>query len=279
MTGARIGDYRLGAQLAADEVAATFLATHVVLPRKVTLAVVHADAARVGAVRLIREACLLEALAHPCAPRVYECGVLPDRRAWAAYELVVGASLANTTVNAPLAIADLVVIVRDVADLLDHAHARGVVHRALTADALVHTPDRVAPVLVRGWRDARTVDAAGGERVDPRDDVGALGAVAFRALVGCDPDGAMSAAERCPHGPHELTALIDHMLAADPAARPTSADVRDRAAWLADTLAPRALTRPRWTPPRGLRPDAMPAPPDEPAGFSITITRTRSSLP
>ena len=48
----------------------------------------------------------------------------------------------------------------------------------------------------------------------------ALGAVAFTALSGARPT------ERCPGAPRALTALIDRMLAVEPAARPTCAEVR-----------------------------------------------------
>jgi hypothetical protein len=74
----------------------------------------------------------------------------------------------------------------------------------------------------------------------------------LRALAGGAPDPLVPAAERCPAAPAELTALIDQMLAADPASRPPSDEVRDRARWLADTFEPRVADRLRWTLPNGL---------------------------
>ena len=159
-------------------------------------------------------------------------------------------------------------IVRDVADLLCHAHARGVVHRRLTGDAIVRTPDRAFGICVRDWDDALTLDTGANVSIDARDDVHALGVIAYRALTGCVPDRNVSTAERYPGAPVELTSLVDHMLATDAAARPTSHEVRDRARWLAATV------EPRWTPSTGA-PEAIPA--DDPSGFSVRISRVRTT--
>jgi serine/threonine protein kinase len=275
--GARVGDYKIDRPLGSEETGMVYLATHVVLPRKAAIKVMHADQAwlRQIAVQMLREACILEALNHPGIPRVYECGVLADRRPWTAFEWVEGATLGEVIGHAPLAIADLVVALRDVADVLTHAHDRGVVHRRLTADAIARTPGRRLSVVVRQWGDACTLDTEARISVDARDDVHALGVIAFRALTGTVPTSLVSASDRCPMAPRDLTALIDHMLATDPNSRPTSAEVRDRASWLATTheTAPPA---PRWTPPLGMS-DSVPAGADDASsGFSIRISRTRT---
>jgi hypothetical protein len=58
--------------------------------------------------------------------------------------------------------------------------------------------------------------------------------------------------------PGDLGALIDHMLADDPASRPPSDEVRDRARWLADTFEPRVSDRLRWTPPLSVTAESIP---------------------
>jgi hypothetical protein len=88
------------------------------------------------------------------------------------------------------------------------------------------------------------------------------------------PDRTGTTAARCPGAPSELVVLIDEMLALDPALRPASDEVRNRARYLADTLEQLRFQNPRWTPPRGLPPDAVPA--TEDAGFSVRIGRTRT---
>lgn len=53
-------------------------ATHALLPRKAIVRFAAHDAEA----QLMREACVLEAVKHPGVPRVFECGLLEDRRPW-----------------------------------------------------------------------------------------------------------------------------------------------------------------------------------------------------
>jgi hypothetical protein len=236
----RIGDYRIERELAEEQSGIVYLGVHTVLPRQAAVKVAHAAGEGV-----LREACLLEALSHPGIPRVFECGRLPDRRPWAAFERIEGASLAELIADAPMPLAEVVGVLRDAGDLLAHVHARGVVHGRLTADAIVRTPERGSSVGVRHWADARSLDAE-----SAWDDVHALGVVTFLALTGAAPDPAVATGDHRPDAPPELAGLIDHMLAADPASRPPSDEVRDRARWLAEAFEPRMSDRLRWTPPR-----------------------------
>ena len=124
--------------------------------------------------------------------------------------------------------------------LIDFGIARGVRDPRVTATgAAVGTPGYMAP------------EQACGERaIDPRTDVFALGAVLFEALTGTAAfvgrsDSAVRAkvlvarppalAPRCPEAPPALVALVDAMLAKQPADRP-----RDAAA-VVDALAAIAL--------------------------------------
>ncbi len=274
IAGARIGDYGIEQELGIEDTGMIYLGRHVVLPRHAAIKVMHASDAWIKsvAVQMLREACLVEALTHPGIPRVYECGVLPDKRPWTAFEHIDGDSIGSLIAETPMAVADVVVLVRDVADILDHIHQRGIVHRRLTAEALIRTPTRRSPVAIRQWGNACTFDHDARTSVDPRDDVRELGKIAFRALTGTRPVTNGSTSERYPGAPHDVAMLVDNMLARDPSARPSSAEVRDRAKWLADTLelVP-AMDRPRWTPPHGLV-DQVPAAIEEAAaGFTIRI--------
>jgi hypothetical protein len=275
--GDRIGDYHVERQVAYEENAVVYLATHVVLPRQAYLKVTH-PGSRDAAIHLLREACILEALSHAGIPRVHECGVLADRRPWSAIERVPGVTLARFAGGRPVAVADLVVVLRDVADILRHAHERGVVHRRLTATAIVRTQRRRCTYAICDWRDAHTLDTEAAVSVDPRDDVHTLGEVAFRALTGGPVEPAVSAQTHCPAAPPELIALIDQMLA-EPVARPTAIEVFERALWLCDALeiAP-VFERPRWTPPQGYVPEGVSA---QAAAerFAIRIGRVRSGSP
>jgi serine/threonine protein kinase len=276
--GQRVGDYNIERELQYEETGIVYLGTHVVLPRQAAIKVMHASSQylRSMAVQMLREACILEALSHPGIPRVYECGVLPDRRPWTALEHRDGPTLASLIDGVPLALADLTIVLRDVGDVLHHAHSRGVVHRSLSPEAIVRTTHHASSVCVRDWGDAHTLDTEVRVSVNARDDIHALGVIAFRALTGTMPDRRVSTAERCPTAPAELTELIDQMLAVDPDLRPMSSEVRDRTRWLADTIVPLVVEKRRWTPPHGLD-DAIPIIEDEPTGFAVRIgSRTKT---
>jgi serine/threonine protein kinase len=274
-TGTRVGDYTIDNEVTSERNGVVYHATHLVLPRKVCLKVMTGGSRQV-AVQLLREACLLEALSHAGIPRVYECGVLADKRPWVAFERIDGENLATQLARGPLSLAELVALLRDIAEVLHHAHARGVVHRGLVTEAIVCTPSRPLRICLRGWDAAGTVDSV--HHLDARDDVYALGAIAFRALTGCLHTPSVSATEWCPAGPAELTALIDVMLDANARVRPTADEVAARARWLATTIEPGDLAKPRWTPPNGIDPEThepLP-PPVASSSFSIRISRTRS---
>ncbi len=271
-TGSRIGDYSIEHELGVEATGTVYLGRHVVLPRHAAIKVMHSGDGftKVTAVQMLREACLVEALSHPGIPRIYECGMLPDKRPWTAFEHIDGESVGALIAETPLAVADVVVLVRDVADILDHIHQRGIVLRKLSAESLIRTPRRRFPVAIQHWGDACTLDAAT-MQAEPRDDVRQLGKIAFRALTGARPATNGSTSERYPGAPHDVATLVDTMLSSQPGVCPSSAEVRDRAKWLADTLelVP-AIDKPRWTPPHGLN-DRVGNIEDAITGFTIRI--------
>jgi serine/threonine protein kinase len=269
--GARIGDYVVEREIAYEESSVVYLATHVVLPRKAYVKVTH-PASRSAAVQLLREACILEALSHAGIPRVHECGMLSDRRPWCAIEAMPGVRFSRVLADGPIGVSDLATALRDLADVLRHAHERGVVHGRLTAGAVVRTQRRRCGHAICDWGDAHTLDTEADVVVDPRDDVHALGAIAFRALTGAPPQPGVSAAVHSPSAPGELIALVDQMLA-EPVARPSANGVFERAIWLCNTLdiAP-LLERPRWTPPQGVVPERVSVNPED-GGVTIRIGR------
>lgn len=275
--GDRIGDYHVERQVAYEENAVVYLATHAVLPRQAYLKVTH-PGSRDAAIQLLREACILEALSHAGIPRVHECGVLADRRPWSAIERMPGVTFARFAGDGPIAATDLVVALRDVADILRHAHERGVVHRRLTATAIVRTQRRRCGYAIGDWRDAHTLDTEAELTVDTRDDIRALGDIAFRALTGVACEPSVSAATHCPAAPAELIDVIDQMLA-EPVARPTANELFEQALRLCDTLeiAP-LLERPRWTPPQVHVPEGVSSTAAA-ERFSIRIGRVRSGSP
>jgi serine/threonine-protein kinase len=253
-SGDRIGDYRVELVLGRGPHADVCAAAHVRLPRSATIRVARGGQSPAG-VRLLREACIVETLNHPGIPRLYDCGRLPDRTAWVASERVDGRALSVMIRTRPMLPLEVARLVRDVAAILEHAHRRGVVHRAVGPDTILVTDDgRGWPVCLSDWSCARTLDAVPAPgQPGPHDapehargtldhgtiDVFALGVAAFEALSGTPAfrtdapltmvadqvtrflrqRGVVTAATG------QLAWLIDDMLAAAPSRRPSSADV------------------------------------------------------
>ncbi|HET7505857.1 MAG TPA: serine/threonine-protein kinase [Kofleriaceae bacterium] len=291
----RIGNYRVEAELGPTGWGLLVQAQHIVLPRRAIIKVVHTPFAAIQpfVLQTLREACILEAIAHPGVPMVYESGVLRDRRPWFALEMIAGPTLEDLLACGPLSLIEVAGLLRDVSDILEHAHRRGVIHRALVPERIVLTGERRFPLCVPDWSEAMAHDAtshlpeppAAGPRsyaapelarrddgarplIDDRVDMFALGAIAYRALTGCmpfdlagegDDDGVyVRARERRPEAPFELAALVDSLLSYDRFDRPTAAEVRADVEWLFDTLPDlRARTTTRREsppPPPSLRP-------------------------
>ena len=251
--GDRLGSFRVVSALGADR----YAAVHVASPRRAIVHVATADGWRDTAVHVLRTARVIESLEHPGIAAIVERGVLPDRRPWWAAEVPSGVALYDLIARRAMPAGEVAELVRDVADVLAHAHARDVVHGALTLRSIVlATGERTFPLAITDWgiaaRDLGVFAAPEAKREAPAD-VYALGVIAHRAatrLFPCDGEpGDLSEL------PAELASQIRRMLAGDPAARPTAAELSGRARTF-----PR-FARPKWTPapPVGVVP-AAPAP-------------------
>ena len=239
VTGDRIGSYRVEHELGSTATGTLYQAIHLVLPRRAVIKVKHHGADRMQhalAVQLLREACLLEALSHPGIPQLYESGLLDDKRPWFAFELIEGITLADSIDAGPVPALEVARIVRDLAATLEHAHKRGVIHRALRPDRVTLSAERGFAVAVTDWTDARPHDSIDAQRdivmparegrpylapelirgdaPDDRADIYAIGVMAYQALVGVLPRFE-STKTRCPDAPVELAQLIDQMLSPD----------------------------------------------------------------
>jgi eukaryotic-like serine/threonine-protein kinase len=256
--GARVGDYAIEATISARGTGVVYRATHLVLPRRVTVKIMPAvhEWSRRLAMQLLREACIVEAFDHPGIARVYECGVLADRRPWVATELVEGPTLADTLERTKMSPIEIAGLIHNVAEILEHAHWRGVVHCNLTPQSIV-IPNRNNPrfpVSIGDWASARTFDSTTpapmlpqgparphhspeqriGGVIDGRTDIYALGVIAFRALYGVLPEpGTHPPLQEIPP---MLAALVAQMLAKDPDKRPNAAAIASSAAFITSML-------------------------------------------
>jgi len=146
--GASFGVYEDAARLGAGGMGEVWRARDPRLEREVALKVLPAaatadDAARA---RLLREARMASKLNHPNVCTIYEVGEV-DGEAYIAMELVEGPSLAEKLTDGPLSPEHVLRYGTQVADALDHAHERGVVHRDLKSANVVITPEGRAKVL------------------------------------------------------------------------------------------------------------------------------------
>ena len=198
---------------------------------------------RAASVRMMRAAQVVESLHHPGVARIVDHGVdkRAGKRAWQATELPAGVALYDVISRRVMTAAEVTKLVRDVADVLAHAHARGVVHRALAMRAIViPTGERrtsLTSVCIADWGHApcdigvyAAPELAAGRAIDGRVDVYALGVIAFRAAAGRFP---VPPIDDVPGAPAALALLIARMLATDPAERPTAAEVGALASELA----------------------------------------------
>ncbi len=264
----RIGNYRVEHELGPTGSGVLLQARHQVLPRRAIIKVVHAAFAGEPPylVQTLREACILEAIGHPGVPIVYESGLLKDRRPWFAFEVISGPTLEDLLAPGALPVRQVARLMRDLADILEHAHRRGVIHRGLRPDRIVVTDQRRYPLCIPDWSEAIAHDASasvppldgsraymapelahqdagGAERVDDRADMFALGAITYRALTGMlpfNPSAAnvpyLAARTRRPDTPRELATIIDALLSVDRFDRPSASEVRSDLDWLIGTL-------------------------------------------
>jgi serine/threonine protein kinase len=229
---------------------------------------VHRDHARRVVIETGRLADLRDPAAsiagHPGIARIWDHGVLEaNRRVWRAVELADGIALYDVLGRRRLAGFEVAVLLRDIAEVLAHAHRLGAVHGALAICSVVLATDPTADagVSIRGWgcrlpHDEANAFVAPEGSGEPGADVYALGSIAYRAYTGVFPPDVLVD----PPGIGDLGVLVLRMLAFDPSARPTAAEVRATAGRLAEELGragddrvavlpgPR-FARPKWTPP------------------------------
>ena len=208
--------------------------------------------------RLVREAQILADLAHPSIVGHVAHGVTKSGVFYLVMEWLAGETLAARLKNGPLPYGEALALGVQVADALDAAHRRGVVHRDVkpsniviaprseggraklvdfgvahlraaiegltTTGATLGTPGYMAPEQARGE-----------PSIDARADVFSLGAVLFEAItgrppfVGEDPVATLLAVEQepaprlrdvAPHADPSMDSLLSRMLAKDPSDRP-----------------------------------------------------------
>src|SRR5262245_23166940 len=131
MIGKAVGHYRITAKLGAGGMGEVFLAEDTRLKRKAAIKFLPAELAAdpVRRQRFVNEARAASALNHPHVCVVYDVGETGDGLPYIAMEFVEGLSLDTLVKQGQLEISRVVEIALQVADALDAAHNRRIVHR------------------------------------------------------------------------------------------------------------------------------------------------------
>ena len=186
VAGTAFGAYRIEGVLGLGGMGVVYRAHQDALDRPVAIKVMAPALASDPGVRerLRREALSAARLDHPNVVSVYDAGGLGER-AYIAMQLVEGRALSDLVGLPDMTVERIAAVVEMVASALDHAHARGVVHRDVKPQNIL-VEDSTGRALLTDFGIAA---AAGQERLTSTGDV--VGTVAYAApeqLSGAEPD-------------------------------------------------------------------------------------------
>lgn len=258
--------YRVDGEIGRGGTSVVYRALDLRLNRAVAIKVLPPELAYDPAIRLrfTREAQTSAQLSHPHIVPIYDVGER-DGVAYFVMALVTGGSLASHLARTPRPpIEETRRVLREIADGLEYAHQRGVVHRDIKPDNVLIDRES-GRVMVTDFGIARAIEAgtrltvtgiavgtpaymspeqAMGERdVDGRSDLYSLGVVAYQMLTGRLPfSGANSMAlllkqvnerpraisDMRPEVPKSIRDAVERAMLKDPEDRwPTAAAMRD----------------------------------------------------
>ena len=146
--GAAVGEYLVEGFLGAGAMGEVYAGIHPVIGKKVAIKVLKREvgSSADGAERFKREARAVNQIDHPNVIDIFSFGRLDDGRLYLVMDLVEGRSLRKALADGPLDVETALDVLAAIADALDAAHARGVVHRDLKPDNVMlgsGTPPKV----------------------------------------------------------------------------------------------------------------------------------------
>jgi non-specific serine/threonine protein kinase len=148
LTGQTVLHYNIHERLGAGGSGEVYVADDTRLGRRVALKFLHADRQRdaESRARLLREARAASMLQSPNIAVTYEF-VEHDDLLFIAMEYVEGEVLSERIARGPVPLAEAVDIAMQVADALDEAHGRNIVHRDIKSGNLIQTRRGLVKVL------------------------------------------------------------------------------------------------------------------------------------
>ena len=266
--GRLLGPYRIETLLGSGGMGQVYRAYDTRLNRTVAIKVIADDLAAATAFRerFEREARVLAALGHPHICTLYDVG-RDEGIEFLVMEYVEGETLASLLTRGPLSVGDAVRFAAEIAEALDAAHRRGVIHRDLkpgnvmitrtgtsrpgpphtmlldfgvakSAAAAVVLPasdgDASAHGSVAGTLRYMAPEQVEGRDSDARTDIFALGALLHEMLTGTSRHGVPPLTDNRPDLPIALERAIATCLEPSPDARwQSAADLARALRWMA----------------------------------------------
>lgn len=200
--------------------------------------------------RFIQEARAAGRLSHPNIIKVYNVGKTRDGRYYFTMELVKGSTLTQLIPTLPRAVAAKMFM--EIADALDYAHHRGIIHRDIKPDNILVGEDGEAKLTdlgiavldqremtqtgprVLGTPHYMSPEQAAGKTITAATDIYSLGATFYHVFAGVplfdasEPEKIMirhvrerpkPLAEAAPDIPRGIAAIVDKTLEKDPEKR------------------------------------------------------------
>jgi serine/threonine protein kinase/tetratricopeptide (TPR) repeat protein len=203
------GRYATERELGRGGMAMVYLAQDLAGHRRVALKVFHPELmASIGPARFLREISIVADLTHPNILPLHESGESAGLLYYATPYVEGGSLRARLQREIQLPLKEALRITRGIADALDYAHARGLIHRDVKPENVLLAGDRA---ILADFGVARAVEVAAGERVtetglavgtpaymspeqaggssrlDGRSDIYSLGCVLYEMLAGEPP--------------------------------------------------------------------------------------------